>query len=160
MSDMLVKLYDLPKADKLYSNLETQGITLRNAIVPEKSFVCNWVLAHFSMNWRDECEAAFSRQPVSCIIAIFENELVGFACYNVTSKGFFGPTGVNENYRGKSIGKALLFRALEGLKNDGFAYGIIGGVGPVSFYEKAVNAILIPDSTPGVYKGLLKKNSP
>lgn len=32
---------------------------------------------------------------------------------------------------------------------------IIGGVGPAEFYAKAVNAALIPDSTPGIYRGLL-----
>lgn len=156
MSDMLVKLYELPESEDLYSNLLENRIIIRNAIAPEKSFILDWVGENFSINWRDECDVAFSSQPIKCIVAIKDAKLLGFACYDVTSKGFFGPTGVSEDSRGMGIGKALLIRALEGLQNEGYAYGIIGGVGPVNFYEQTVNATLIPDSTPGVYKGMLK----
>jgi hypothetical protein len=53
--------------------------------------------------------------------------------------------------RGRGIGKALLFASLWGLRELGYVYGIIGGAGPVEFYEKAVGAIVIPDSEPGIY---------
>ena len=43
--------------------------------------------------------------------------------------GFFGPTGVGEDARGTGIGKALLFKCLESLKELGHVYGVIGGVG-------------------------------
>lgn len=156
MSDMLVKLYKLPNSMGLYNRLEESDIIIRNAIAPEKSIVCNWVGEYFSLNWKDECDVSFSMQPVSCIVATYKNEIIGFACYDATCKGFFGPTGVLEEYRGNGVGKALLLKALEGLRNSGYAYGIIGGVGPTTFYEKAVNAVLIPDSSPGIYKNLLK----
>ena len=57
--------------------------------------------------------------------------------------------------QGKGIGKALLIRSMEALRDEGFAYAIIGGVGPAAFYEKSVSAVLIPDSTPGIYKDFL-----
>lgn len=38
---------------------------------------------------------------------------------------------------------------------EGYAYAIIGGVGPVAFYEKCVGARVIPDSTPGIYRDFL-----
>jgi hypothetical protein len=38
----------------------------------------------------------------------------------------------------------------------GYAYGIIGSAGPVEFYQKTVAAIVIPDSSPGVYTNLLR----
>ena len=41
------------------------------------------------------------------------------------------------------------------MKAQGYAYGIIGGVGPASFYEKAVGAVLIDGSNPGIYQGIL-----
>jgi len=41
------------------------------------------------------------------------------------------------------------------MKNLGYAYAIIGGVGPASFYEKAVGAKLIEGSDPGIYKGIM-----
>jgi hypothetical protein len=40
---------------------------------------------------------------------------------------------------------------------QGYGYAAIGGVGPIEFYEKAVGATVIPDSTPGVYSGLLQQ---
>ncbi len=158
MQDMLVRLYDLPNVSELEKSLlETEKIIFRNAIAPEKHFLVAWTKAHFSQYWASEMEVAFARQPVTCIVAHQGNEILGFACYETTARGFFGPTGVLESYRGKQIGKVLLIKALEGLKNRGYAYGIIGGVGPHEYYEKTVGAFLIPHSEGGVYKHLLRK---
>ena len=68
---------------------------------------------------------------------------------------FFGPTGVDPNERKHGIGKALLFNCLEAMKQQGYGYAIIGGVGPAEFYTKAAGAIPIEGSEPGVYRGLL-----
>jgi hypothetical protein len=38
----------------------------------------------------------------------------------------------------------------------GYVYAIVGAAGPVPFYQKTVGAIVIPDSEPGIYMGLLK----
>jgi predicted N-acetyltransferase YhbS len=59
--------------------------------------------------------------------------------------------------RGKGVGKALLLACMHGLHDEGYAYAIIGGAGPTEFYGKAVGAIPIEGSVPGVYKGMLKK---
>ena len=40
----------------------------------------------------------------------------------------------------------------------GYAYAIIGGVGPAEFYEKAVNAKVIEGSDVSVYERLLRKS--
>jgi len=34
-------------------------------------------------------------------------------------------------------------------------YAIIGGIGPAAFYEKTVGAVLIENSTSGIYKDFL-----
>lgn len=60
-----------------------------------------------------------------------------------------------ESERGKGIGKALLLAALHAQKAQGFAYAIIGGVGPAEYYAKTVGAIMIEGSQPGIYDGLL-----
>ena len=41
----------------------------------------------------------------------------------------------------------------------GYAYGIIGGVGPVEFYERTVGASLIPESAPGIYADPIKRHA-
>ncbi len=156
MTDLLVKLYELPEYTLLKKQLEEKGYIFKNAIAPEKTYVKDWVKEHFSILWADGVEVAFSRQPVSCIVAIKDKEIAGFACYETTCKGFFGPTGVQEKFRGEGLGKLLLLMALDALKASGYAYGIIGGAGPIAFYEKNVGAIPIPGSAPSIYQNLLK----
>lgn len=81
---------------------------------------------------------------------------MGFACYDATMKGFFGPTGVDERERGQGVGKMLFLHTLHLMRTDGYGYAAIGGAGPTGFYEKAAGAIPIPGSEPGVYKGMLR----
>jgi GNAT superfamily N-acetyltransferase len=155
MIDMLVRLYDLPESASMYEKIREQGITLRRARAFEKHTVAAFARQHFSEKWASEIEVAITRQPVSCWIATRNKEIIGFSCYETTQRGFFGPTGVIESARGTGLGKALLFKALESLRDMGYAYGIIGGVGPREFYEKNCGAIEIPGSDPGVYSDIL-----
>lgn len=155
MIDMLVRLYDLPDSRGLYAKVEAQGIILRRARAFEKHTVAEFARTHFSPKWVSEIEVALSRQPVACFIATKDKEILGFACYDTTMRGFFGPTGVAECARGTGIGKALLFKSLEALRELGHAYGIIGGVGPREFYAKACGAIEIAGSDPGIYRDIL-----
>jgi GNAT superfamily N-acetyltransferase len=94
--------------------------------------------------------------PTTVFIATVGNKLLGFACYDTSAKGFFGPTGVDETMRGKGIGEALLIATLRAMREAGYAYGIIGDPGPVEFYRKRLDALEIPKSTPGHYAGMLR----
>ena len=152
---MLVRLYELPDSGEIYERVETQEIVLRRARAYERHLVAAWVAEHFSPKWESEVKVAFSRQPVACYIATREQKILGFACYDTTAKGFYGPTGVGEDARGTGIGKALLFKCMEALKEQGYVYGMIGGVGPREFYEKAIGAVEIPGSDPGIYRDIL-----
>jgi GNAT superfamily N-acetyltransferase len=153
--DMLVKLYELPNSQAAYDRLQQSGTTMRRALAPEKHKVIAWVRNSFSEAWASEVEVAFSRQPVSCFIAVQHGKIVGFACHDATCRNFFGPTGVEPSLRKSGIGAALLFACLEAMKQQGFGYAIIGGVGPAAFYTKTVGAIAIEGSAPGIYRGLL-----
>lgn len=159
MKDMLVRLMELPDASELEKRLlEKEKIVFRRAIAPEKHLVSEWVMEQFGAYWKSEVEVAFSRQPVSCWIAQRGNDILGFACYESTARNFFGPTGTKETERGKGIGKVLLIKSLESLREMGYAYAIIGGVGPAEFYEKAVGAKLIEGSEVSIYQHLLRKS--
>lgn len=155
MIDMLVRLYDLPDPSRLLQDLESRAVTIRKANPYERHIVADWVGKNFSPKWVSETKIAFSRQPVACYIATHDKQILGFACYDVTSKGFLGPMGVDPDNRQGGIGKALLIRALESLRESGYAYAIIGGVGPADFYNKTVGATPIEDSTPGIYRDIL-----
>jgi len=155
MPDMLVKLYDLPEMETTRQFEQRTGVTIRRAIGPEKHVVAEWAAKHFSRGWSSEVEVAFSNSPISCIVAVENKKLLGFACYDATVKGFFGPTGVDENERGRGIGKMLFLQTLELMRLDGYGYAVIGGAGPTEFYAKSANATVIEGSVPGVYKGML-----
>jgi GNAT superfamily N-acetyltransferase len=157
MPDMLVKLYELPDLEPILAEQRAAGVDIRRAIAPEKHVVVDWAREHFSENWASECDVAFTNHPVSCYIAVENEQLLGFGCYEATCKDFFGPTGVLESTRGRGIGKALLIACLHALREMGYGYAVIGGAGPTQFYEKTVGAVIIPDSAPGVYRGLLKR---
>jgi predicted N-acetyltransferase YhbS len=90
-------------------------------------------------------------------VAQRKQAIVGFACYDATCKNFFGPTAVAKNERGLGIGRALLLAALHAQKAQGYAYAIIGGVGPAEYYAKAVGAALIEGSNPGIYANWLQR---
>jgi len=156
MPDLLVRLYDLPAHDQ--TKMEAQGIVIRRALTPERRAVLSWIEDHFEPQWASECATGFASHPVMTWIAVKDGEMLGFACGDATAKGFFGPTGVEEASRGKGVGHALLLASLLDLKTMGYAYAIIGDVGPSAFYERTVGAIQIPDSAPGIYAGLLQQN--
>ncbi len=156
MTDMLVKLYEL---SPLVSFIEAQtqhNTTVRRVLAPEKKRLMAWITTHFAEGWASECEMAFTQHPISCFIATRNNAILGFACYDATQRGFFGPTGVSEDARGFGTGASLLMACLHDMRAQSYGYAIIGGVGPVAFYERICGATVIPDSTPGVYAGLLK----
>lgn len=156
MPDMLVKLYDLPDPRPFLTDLRQGKITIRRSIVPEKHVVQAWVLKEFGSAWASECEISYTRQPVTCYIATVGADLVGFSCYNTTYKDFFGPLGVKRSFRQQGIGQALLLVALQAMAEQGYAYAIIGGVGPCEFYRRTVGAVDIEGSVPGIYRGLLR----
>ena len=157
MQDMLVKLYALPDIAPLAQKMKAEDIAIRRPLAAEKSLVVDWVCDRFGTGWASETEVCFAFQPITCFIAVRNGFILGFACYDAAYRNFFGPTGVEVKERGKGIGKILLLESLLAMRAQGYAYGIIGGVGPAKFYEKAVNAELIEGSNPGIYEGILSE---
>ncbi len=90
MTDMLVKLYNLPESGSSISNRVAPEIKIRKPMASEKSLVVGWVRENFGESWGND-----------------------------------------------------------------YGYAIIGWAGPQEFYEKAVGAVAIPDSTPGIWKDWL-----
>lgn len=152
MADMLVKLYGLsPRPVEL-----ADGTTVRRAFAAEKRLVAEFAANHFGERWASECEIAFMRQPVSCFIATDGLDVLGFAVYDATTRGFFGPTGVAEGSRHRGIGRALMNATLQDMASQGYAYAIIGATNSLDFYRSQVGATEIEDSSPGFYQGMLK----
>jgi ribosomal protein S18 acetylase RimI-like enzyme len=154
--DLLVRLYDLPSPAPAIERAASAGVEIRPALAPEKHVVTRWVAEHFSAAWASECEAAFAREPVACLVAVKGNALCGFAAHEATCRGFFGPLGVHREWRGQHLGAALTLAALHSMRARGYGYAIIGSAGPVEFFRRLVDAQPIAGSEPGVYRGLLR----
>jgi GNAT superfamily N-acetyltransferase len=152
MPDLLVNLLKLPALE----SASPQFLVHRPQPF-ELSIVRSFVADNFSPRWADEISIGFARQPVSVFVATIDRELIGFAGYECTRRGFFGPMGVLDSAQAKGVGKALLLASLSALREMGYVYAIIGAAGPVRFYQKTAGAIVIPDSEPGIYTDLLKK---
>jgi GNAT superfamily N-acetyltransferase len=156
MADLLVKLYNLKPPKRPVPD----GIAIRRAFAAEKRLIADWVAKRFGERWASECEISFARQPVACFVAVSDFEVLGFASYDATALGFFGPTGVAVEARHKGIGRGLLVATLEDMARQGYAYGIIGSTTSVDFYRNEVGGIEIPESTPGFHEGMLKPSRP
>ena len=153
--DLLVNLYSR-NMDTLRVRAAAVDAIIRVALPPEQHIIKDWVRTHFSEYWVSEVTAAMAHQPPGCLIATIDGQLVGLACYDATARGFFGPTGVSEDQRGKGLGLALFYHTLAAMKAQGYAYAVIGSAGPVDFYVKAAGAMPIPSDKEDIYQGLLR----
>ena len=158
MPDMLVNLLKLPPLEAELSAMRGAGVVVRRARAFEVGAVRAFAEENFSAEWADEISVGYANKPVTIFVATRGGRLVGFAAYECTCRAFFGPTGVVEAERGRGVGRALLVASLWGLRELGYAYGVVGGVGPAEFYARAVGATLIADSSPGIYADPLKRS--
>jgi hypothetical protein len=155
MPDMLVRLYDLPHRGAYERRATEAGVHVRRLDAWDRLALRRWVGEHFGDTWASEADFAFAKgHPITGFVAIRHGDIAGFAVYDTSRRGFFGPTGVREDLRGKSAGAVLLFRCLEAMRDEGYAYAIIGGVGPAEFYAKVCGATIIEGSERSVYGDL------
>ena len=156
MTDLLVKLYDL-NFDAHRKECFDSEIRIVRAMALDKSKVVDFVRTEFSDIWANECERSFSKQPVSCFVAVKNSNVVGFVCYDVTARGYLGPIGVQPSERKSGIGTRLLFSCLRDMWDNEYGYAIVGWVtdDAIDFYKKTVSASVIPNSHPGIYKRMV-----
>ena len=102
--DMLVNLYSLPESKPI------KGIQISRVLPPDNFRVLEWVKEQFGQGWQSESLSALAAQPSTCFIAQKNGKIVGFACYDATARGYFGPIGVDQSLRGTGIGRELLIR--------------------------------------------------
>ena len=157
MADMLVKLYPLPTAPGLEEALREKGVTIKKALAPDMSKIIAFTEENGHPGWADEIRVCFMNQPPSIYIAVKDKQIVGFGCYESTARGFFGPTLVKDSERRQGIGKILLLKCLESLKELGYAYA---SCDPdrnrkLFFYHEATGGMMIPDDGYGVYSRMI-----
>ena len=160
MADMLIKLYELEDDWLFLTKQQALGIRIRKPIGPEKHGIIAWVSGHFGAGWASEADVGLSNKPGTCFAAVKDAKIIGFACYDATALGFFGPIGVAKSHRKKGTGKALMTACLLDMKLKGYGYAIVGAVEDTDYYKNAVGAIEIPDSCPGIYHSQIRNSHP
>jgi N-acetylglutamate synthase-like GNAT family acetyltransferase len=139
--DMIVSLrnYSSPK-------IAPSEITFRKAILEDTAFLKKFVEKEFGNGWLDAIENGFQEENIPIYIALQNNHIIGFACFDVVrrKKGLFGPMGTSILNRTQGIGYTLLHHCLKEMQEIGYEYAVIGEAGPLEFYEKSCNAIIIP----------------
>jgi len=158
--DMLVPLYRLAEVKNRVTRMADLGITIRRAMPYEREQIVDWVRQIFETEgpgWASECGIALTTVPAKCHIATLDGQLLGFACFDATARGVFGPTGCDPAHRGQGIGAALLQASLAAMREAGYAYAVIGGAGEHvrEFYQKVAAAVEIEGSEPGFYRDRL-----
>jgi hypothetical protein len=148
VTDMLVKLYDLPQDLPPLP----AGITVRRALATEQHQIVTWVSQVFSQGWAEEAAVAFDRRPVACWVARANQSPAGFCVYDATARGVLGPIGVAEHCQLQGVGRHLVVKSLQDMADQGYAYAVVGWAGPDVFFSHTVGAMPIPDSSPGMYR--------
>jgi predicted N-acetyltransferase YhbS len=154
MPDMLARLYGLPDPAPYEKRAAAKGYRVRRAEPWDRLRLKKFATEHFGELWAVEADRAFLHTPITAYVALDGKDLAGFGVFECTRRGYFGPTGVREDLRGSGLGALVLLRCLESMRELGYAYAIIGSVGPAEFYEKLVGATVIPGSDPGIYAPL------
>lgn len=150
--DMLIALHAAPAVPALLA------LAVRKPLAPEHDLLTAWIAHHFSPAWASEARAALANRPLTLFIATRGNpaELLGFCAYDATARGFVGPIGVRDTARRSGIGAALLLACLHDMRAMGYGYAIAGAVGAPEFFRQVAGAMEIPNSTPGIYAGMLR----
>ncbi|MEB2299388.1 GNAT family N-acetyltransferase [Lysinibacillus xylanilyticus] len=130
-----------------YNFPDAISTNIRRVNIDDKNKLIHFVESHFSQEWSETIKNAFLSTTPSIYVA-FDNkgDLVGFAGFDIyqNKKCYFGPMGVVKSNRVKGIGYSLLHHCLKDMHDMGYEYAIIGGAGPIEFYEQACQAVVIP----------------
>ena len=110
--DMIVSLYNLPEIKV------NENIKIKRAFVGDKDIILDFVGKYFRKNWVYEVEHSLMEEVSKCFVATEDGKIIGFACYDSSAKGFFGPIGVEPKRRGENIGQAFLVRTLSAIKDN------------------------------------------
>lgn len=86
-------------------------------------------------------DTCFRQEPVSCHIALRNNEIVAYAQYDVDRPGWFGAMRTAERFRrSRGLGTILFRRCMADMHRLGYKKALIGWVAPLYFYARVADA--------------------
>lgn len=128
--------------DALEVRLRRDGVVIRRLEVHHRDSFDRYLTRRWQPAWRTEALMAMDpeRRLPPGFLALANGAIAGFAVYDSTRPGWFGPTGVNEELRGRGLGEALLRACLRDWQAEGRDRCEIAWIGPMAFYSRTVGA--------------------
>jgi len=123
-------------------NLEAE-LSGAQAILPARSDrredVLDFIDHYFGPIWRFEASLG-----ATIFYVEHEGQIAGFSTHDANNRGlgFFGPTGVAPQWRGRGFGRQLLLASLADLSRRGYRRAVIPWTEAIDFYRKACGAVI------------------
>ncbi|MCB9849482.1 MAG: GNAT family N-acetyltransferase [Phycisphaerales bacterium] len=116
--------------------LRDAGVTVRRATRDDDALLDAFFATEFGPGWRLEAELAMNNDPPALHLALRGERIIAFSGHSSQNRewGFFGPMGTLPETRGLGIGRVLLRRCLNDLRDAGHRTALIPWVGPIAFY--------------------------
>ncbi len=121
--------------------LKEKQVEIRRLKETDLPQLIQFIAAEWAL-WEFELTLAAQHTPSTVFIALSRKKIIAFAAYdgNNIGTGWFGPMGTDPGSRGLGLGRILLYKCLEEMKNRGVATATIPWVAPVGFYAHHANA--------------------
>ena len=137
---------DLRSRDWSTADMETRldgSFAVRRLESRDRDQFGAWLQQWWGAGWHAEALASYGNDPVSTFVATQDDRICAFASYNVAAlEGGFGPTGTQPSVQGRGLGRILLFRCMDDLKQMGHEKAEICWTGPISFYARTAGAVM------------------
>lgn len=118
------------------ARLAREGVEIRRATRSDGALLDAFFAEAFGAAWRLEAELAMRNDPPALHLALRGGRVIAFSGHSSQNRewGFFGPMGTLPETRGLGIGRVLLRRCLNDMRDAGHRTSIIPWVGPIAFY--------------------------
>lgn len=122
--------------------LEQAGVEVRRATTEDDARLRAFFDTEFGDSWLLESRQAVDNESPALHLALRDGRIVAFSAHSTQNRewGFFGPMGTLPETRGLGIGRVLLLRCLNDLREGGHKSAVIPWVGPIAFYSHHANA--------------------
>jgi mycothiol synthase len=118
--------------------LTAGSIEVRRARPDDGALLDAFFAEQFGQDWRFEAGLAMNNEPPGLHLALKNGRIIGFSAHSSQNRewGFFGPMGTVPEARGLGVGRVLLWRCLNDLRDAGHRTAVIPWVGPIAFYQQ------------------------
>lgn len=142
MSVDLTRPLPVPPEAVRGQELSRAGVVVRELSRRDEAPLRAWLERTWGPNWTYEGLLALRRRVPTGVVAEQNGRIVGFAVFDSTRPGWFGPMGVEPGLQGGGVGVELCVRAFEAMARKGYTEAQIAWAGPRCFYARKLGAVI------------------